>query len=232
MPPKARSYPSAVYDVTANRLIVHGGCDGHCGNILSDTWVLTNANGLGGTPEWVRLPVDAPLAGHAAAYDPVSNRMIVFGGRPAAYTDTNTVRILKDANGIGTPTRVTLAPVGVAPPPRGEVAAAAYDSLSNRLIVFGGRLTQALNAGSLNDCMGSSERQRAQWDTGMDPSGTCGGTARTTRRSLDELRLQQRAVDRDRRKQWQSGLYVPSQRVGAGARKRNWWHAGMEAVGC
>ena len=151
VPPKARSYPSAVYDVTANRLIVHGGCDGHCGNILSDTWVLTNANGLGGTPEWVRLPVDAPLAGHAAAYDPVSNRMIVFGGRPAAYTDTNTVRILKDANGIGTPDWVTLAPVGVAPPPRGEVAAAAYDSLSNRLIVFGGRLTQALNAGSLND---------------------------------------------------------------------------------
>ena len=36
---------TAVYDSNSNRLIVHGGCAGNCSPALSDTWVLSNANG-------------------------------------------------------------------------------------------------------------------------------------------------------------------------------------------
>src|SRR5439155_14250271 len=50
-----------------------------------DVWVLTNANGFGGTPVWIHLAPTgtAPLGRNqpAAVYDAASNRMIVFGGQ-------------------------------------------------------------------------------------------------------------------------------------------------------
>jgi RHS repeat-associated protein len=137
--PVGRMGFASAYDVTANRLIVYGGCLTHCGEPLSDTWVLTNANGLGGPPTWTVLPSGNTKAFGAAGYDPISNRMIVFGGLSSGPgSDTSEVRILVDANGIGTPTWMTLQTNGTAPPPRGHEQPAVYDPLSNRLIVFGG----------------------------------------------------------------------------------------------
>ncbi|MCB0059733.1 MAG: putative Ig domain-containing protein, partial [Caldilineaceae bacterium] len=139
-PPAGRIQHTAMYDPTANRLILYGGCGGNCLPNLSDTWVLTNANGIGGTPEWLALPSADARAGHVAGYDPVSNRMVIFGGH-AGFPggDKNDVRVLIDANGIGAPQWISLSPLGTPPPPRGEVASAAYDPISNRLIVYGGR---------------------------------------------------------------------------------------------
>jgi hypothetical protein len=136
-----RSLHSAVYDPTSNRLIVHGGCGGACGPYFADTWVLTHANGLGGTPEWIQLP-DGPRVrnGHTAAYDPGNNRMIVFGGGMTTVgSDGNDVAILINANGIGTPQWLELNPTGTLPPPIGAPATAVYDSGSNRLMLIGGR---------------------------------------------------------------------------------------------
>ncbi len=53
--PPARSGHSSVYDATNNRLIIFGGCSGSCVPALNDVWVLSNANGLGGTPVWTEL---------------------------------------------------------------------------------------------------------------------------------------------------------------------------------
>src|SRR5215471_15331189 len=54
--PPPRIFHSAVYDQTNNRMIVFGGCvDLNCDIPLNDTWVLTNANGQGGTPSWIQL---------------------------------------------------------------------------------------------------------------------------------------------------------------------------------
>lgn len=141
--PVGRVEHSVVYDPTGNRLIIHGGCQGNCLPILGDTWVLTNANGLGGDPEWIQLPSSNTRSGHVAGYDLVSNRMVVFGGHTTGFTggDANDVEILTDANGIGNPTWISLAPVGAPPVPRGEVASGVYDPLSNRLIIFGGFTT-------------------------------------------------------------------------------------------
>jgi hypothetical protein len=40
----------AAFDPSTNRLVVHGGCTGSCDTALDETWVLSNANGLGGSP--------------------------------------------------------------------------------------------------------------------------------------------------------------------------------------
>lgn len=139
-PPPDRIYTSLVYDPADNRAILHGGCTANCSPARADTWVLTNANGLGGQPQWSSLP-SAPVAraGQVAGYDPASNRMVVFGGHQAfPQTDRNDVWILKDANGIGSPAWEQLSPTGPLPPPRGEAASGAYDPASNKLFIMGG----------------------------------------------------------------------------------------------
>lgn len=54
---------------------------------FNDVWVLSNANGMGGSGTWLKLTVTpsarlTPSARvqHTAVYDPGSNRMMVFGG--------------------------------------------------------------------------------------------------------------------------------------------------------
>jgi galactose oxidase-like protein len=52
--PDARYAANAVYDAASNRMIVFGGAaGGYCAGappLRNDVWILTNANGLGGTP--------------------------------------------------------------------------------------------------------------------------------------------------------------------------------------
>ena len=141
-PPLPRHLGVAAYDPTANRLLIYGGCTGNCGTMLGDAWVLTNANGLGGVPEWRQLPSAAPSSVAGAAYDPIWNRLMVFGGLTGGpSSEVNSVRVLVDANGVGDPHWIDLTPNGPLPPARGELQNVIYDSTGNRLIVFGGHRT-------------------------------------------------------------------------------------------
>ena len=142
--PSARSFHGATYAASSNRLIVHGGVTS---GPLLDTWVLTNANGLGGMPAWLRLP-DMPVGryAHASAYNPGSNRLIVFSGYKSGDQRSNDVLVLTDADGNGAPAWLTLSPGGQLPPAR-EMSGAVYDPLTNRLLVVGGRSS----AGPLDD---------------------------------------------------------------------------------
>ncbi len=140
--PGGREAASLTYVKASNRLIVCGGTG------PSDCWVLTNANGLGGAPSWIRLP-DMPNAIFgSAAYDPTSGRLMVFGFVNAT---TNNFMILSNADGIGTPAWTQLTVSGPTPPSR-IPSSVAYDVATNRLILFGGvsRPTPP-NATSLND---------------------------------------------------------------------------------
>jgi hypothetical protein len=88
-PPAARNAHSAVIDEANDRMIVFGGSFFNCpGGCLNDVWVLTNADGLGGTPAWTQLAPTGPppsvRTGHSAVYSPGTNRMIIFGGDLAA----------------------------------------------------------------------------------------------------------------------------------------------------
>ena len=125
-------------------MMIFGGNDCFSG-FYNDVWVLSNANGLGGTPAWTQLALAgaAPSArsNASAVYDPTSNRMIVFGG-----SSTAEVWILLNANGLGgAPAWTQLTP---SPGPAGRYAqSAVYDTANNRMTIFGG----GANSGLLND---------------------------------------------------------------------------------
>ena len=137
--PAARGQAAAIYDPTSNRMTIFGGQN--CfSTLFNDTWVLTNANGLGGTPAWTQLATvgtpPSPREISSVGYDPATNRMIVFsGGSSAPAAD---VWVLTNANGLGgNPTWIQLSPAGTAPVPR-VTHSTVYDPTTNTLIVFGG----------------------------------------------------------------------------------------------
>ncbi len=148
--PGPREQHTTVYDQASNRLIAFGGYNCSigggglaCTTVRNDVWILTNANGLGGASSWTELnPTGIPPSarrGHSAAYDAVTNRMIVFAGNSDS-TLLNDVWVLVNANGLGgTPTWQQLSPNGTPPAPR-RFTQALYDGAANRLIVFGGEV--------------------------------------------------------------------------------------------
>jgi hypothetical protein len=90
---------------------------------------------------WVRLlPRGAPpprRERHAAAFNPATDRMIVFGGLSDSGP-LDDVWALSSADGqAGIPAWIQLSPTG-GPPSAREGHSAVYDSVSNKLIVFGG----------------------------------------------------------------------------------------------
>src|SRR5258706_3602104 len=138
--PVARIYSGGAYDPTSNSLIVFGGSD--CsGGYFNDVWVLSNANGEGGSSGWTPLPPSgtppAPRQSGSVVYDSTNNVLMVYGG-DAGGSPFGDVWILSNANGSGgTPTWTQLAPTGTAPMARtGHTAA--YDNTNNRMIIFGG----------------------------------------------------------------------------------------------
>jgi hypothetical protein len=155
-PPAAREGHQAVYDPVTNSMIVWAGTDGNafCGpHAYSNVWVLSNANGMGGTPMWTKLstlPTGVAPAGESfstAVYDSSNNIMIVFGGSGKVGTNpcqsTNAVWTLSNANGMDKtvkPTWKRLLPQGAVPPPR-EQHVAVYEPSSNTMTIFGGDFT-------------------------------------------------------------------------------------------
>ncbi len=94
--PLPRSAHTAVYDSANNRMMVYGGVIGS--TTTNETWVLSCANGVGGTAAWSELQPQstAPARdGHSAIYDPSSNYMVIFAG-----IGDDHVFILFDANGL------------------------------------------------------------------------------------------------------------------------------------
>ena len=140
-PPVARYGHASVYDPTTNSMIVFGGSDCASG-LFNDVWVLSNANGIGGTPVWTQLsPSGSAPSGREAStaiYDPTTNVIVVFGGDQGVSTPLGDVWVLSHANGTGgTPGWTQMFPSGTAPSARtGHTAV--YDSANNRMMVFGG----------------------------------------------------------------------------------------------
>jgi hypothetical protein len=112
---------------------------------FADVWVLSNANGLGGTPAWTKLSTSGGtpngVGNGTAVYDPVNNIMIVFGGVNFASTaGTNAVWALSHANGLGGAPHWTniVANGATGSPSKRLVHTAVYDVANNRMIIFGG----------------------------------------------------------------------------------------------
>jgi hypothetical protein len=174
--PAPRLWHSAVYDPGSNHMIIFGGAEGSSSPCANDVWVLTNANGNGGTPEWSQLNPSGGLpslrAQHGAAYDPNTNTMIMYGGQDCFSTLYGDVWILSNANGLGgTPTWTQLSPTGGGPGPREITGGVAYDVTNNNFIVFGG----VFNSMVFNDVWvlshANGQGGTPAW-TKLSPSGT------------------------------------------------------------
>jgi hypothetical protein len=130
-PPNVQGGQSAIYDSVRDRMVVFGGLSGlyYC----NDVWALS----LAGTPAWTKLtPLGTLPSGrweHSAIYDPVRDRMVVFGGHDdAGYV--NNVWVLWLA---GTPAWTQLTPSGTPPSARSSHSAI-YDPVRDRMVIFGG----------------------------------------------------------------------------------------------
>ena len=153
---------TAVYDATHNRLIIFSGLGVLAGN-LNDVWIFT----LSGTPTWYQLtPSGMPppvRRGAGAIYDPIRDRLIVFGGRKNATSGYNDVWALP-LSGVSAWTQ--LAPSGTPPSPR-RGQSAIYDPGADRMVVFGGND----NVNVLNDVWAMSLGPAPVW-TQLAPTGT------------------------------------------------------------
>lgn len=83
-------------------------------------------------------PLPTPLSHASATYDALRDKIYVFGGRNGK-TNTNDVWVMDQPGRIGNVTWTQLQPRGTAPAARFGHAAV-YDSVADRLIVFGGGL--------------------------------------------------------------------------------------------
>jgi hypothetical protein len=118
-------------------MVVFGGLDLGLNN---DVWALS----LAGSPAWSALaPAGSPPSArydHGAIYDPVRDRMVVFGGGGAGnYKDVWALSLA------GSTAWSALAPAAN-PPSAGSADPAIYDPVRDRMVVFGGG-----GSGSLDD---------------------------------------------------------------------------------
>jgi hypothetical protein len=154
--PGGRTKAVAAYDPNKNKLIIFGGKNGlSSGAVYSDTWVLSNANGLNGTPVWTQLnPIGTPAAGQYGAtgtYDGTNNILTVFGGSTSSGTDTNGVWTLSNANGLGgTPAWNQLSISGSLPAARSFHTAVYNPNAGHTMTIFGGN-TAVSEINDLND---------------------------------------------------------------------------------
>jgi hypothetical protein len=156
--PSPRSSHTAIYDPVRDRMVVFGGGD-VSGN-FDAVWALS----LSGTPAWTHLGPSgsAPTArsSHSAIYDPVRDRIIVFGGNDGSLR--NDVWALSLS---GVPAWTQLTPSGTAPTGRANQTAI-YDPVRDLMVVFGG-----LDGTYRNDVWTLSLSGTPTW-TNLTPSGS------------------------------------------------------------
>lgn len=139
--PHTWNYAVGTYDPKRDRLIVFGGDDTECGPItcnstyVRETWVLGFS---GGAPTWQKLATlgEPPpeLSESAAIYDPLRDRMIVYGGLDAEGPTTGRTWALTLS---GSPTWSLLAEPA-SPALVRSMHTAIYDPVRDRMVVYGG----------------------------------------------------------------------------------------------
>jgi hypothetical protein len=167
-PPLGRHCHSAIYDPLRDRMVVFGGYG--AGNVLlNDAWALS----LSGAPAWTALAPTGSLPmtreRHSAIYDPVRDRMLVFGG---IHYDTSELD-LEDVWALSLAGTPAWTPLPLAAPPSGRWGhSATYDAVQDRMVVFGG-----YGGSLLNDAWSLSLSGTPGWahlaPAGAPPSARC-----------------------------------------------------------
>ena len=143
--PSDRWLFGASYDTPHDRIVLHGGGLGTTAPCTNDTWILDHASGLGQAPAWRQVSVrgSAPPArgGFDQIFDAAHRRLIVFAGHDCVYPHFDDTWVLAfDDETLTTGEWSRLSPDSSAGIPRErDLYAAAYDTASGRMFVFGGR---------------------------------------------------------------------------------------------
>jgi hypothetical protein len=127
---------SILYDPKRDRFLVYGGTDGI--NILSDDVTILAAQGplsyLAMNTAGTRPP---GRLGQLTVYDPIRDRLIVFGGYSPTSGFLNDLWTLSLS---GAPTWTPLSAAGTAPSPR-DYTGGVYDRAHDRIVFFGGNVS-------------------------------------------------------------------------------------------
>ncbi len=168
LPPPLLNEPGAAYDRAHNRMLLFGGSSGY--NFGNDLWALN----LGGSPSWTLLATigtrPAPRSAAGMVYDPVSDRLWLFGGSDANATTLNDVWSLP--LGVEPLAWAQVSPSG-APPAARAYMSATLDSLNDRLLIFGGAQTvdnEGPPSGMLSDVWSLNLSGSPAW-TALAPTG-------------------------------------------------------------
>ncbi|HKQ56410.1 MAG TPA: kelch repeat-containing protein [Candidatus Eisenbacteria bacterium] len=160
-PPPARTEHTAIFDPVRERMIVFGGRVPSMNSWFNDVWAMS----LAGAPTWSQLAPTGTAppvrANHSAIYDPIRDRMVVFGGAGAGLV-WNDVRALSLS---GTPAWSIAASSMSSAGRQGHTAI--YDAPRDRMIVFGGSST----TGYLNEVWALSFAGSPLWNQ-LSPAGT------------------------------------------------------------
>jgi hypothetical protein len=139
-PPASEIQQSIAYDPSSNTVITFGN------GTTSVVWILSHANGQGGTPTWTQLSLSgaapAARAGNSLVYDPATNHLTVFGGEDSTGANFGDTWVLANANGTGgTPAWTQIANGSLYFPEARWGHTAVYNSSTNQMIVFGGLIS-------------------------------------------------------------------------------------------
>jgi hypothetical protein len=135
----------ASYDTPHDRIVLHGGGLGTTAPCANDTWILDHASGLDQPPAWRRVALRgaAPPArgGFDQIFDAAHRRLIVFAGHDCIFPHFDDTWVLAfDDESLTSGEWSRLTPDSSAGIPRErDLYAAAYDTASGRMFVFGGR---------------------------------------------------------------------------------------------
>jgi len=131
---------------------------------FNDLWALN----LSGTPNWERLATTSPppgRQGHAMIYDPIPDRVVIFGGATGTTQSVQNDAWTTILSG-GPPYRwVQLPTTGIPPLPRTD-AAGVYDPVRQRFLIYGGT-----NGTSVFDDAWTLSMSDLSWELLM-PSGS------------------------------------------------------------
>jgi hypothetical protein len=126
--PQARAYHSMVA-MSSSEIMLFGGRSDT--TTFNDTWILD----LAGEPAWRKIPTSSgpsPRFGHGAIYDPLSDRVLIFGGEYDGTLRNDTWSFSLSDGGW-----LELVPGGSLPEPR-SFHGSAYDHGRKAMVIFGG----------------------------------------------------------------------------------------------
>jgi len=173
--PGAREGAAAIYDWRRDRMVIFGGWDG-ASTYKSDVRALALAS-----PEWSFVTVagtpPSPRSESSAIYDGARDRLVLFGGRDSATTNNEVWTVNFD----GPSTWTHLATTGT-PPSARYAAGAVYDSIGDRMIVYGGTTTSSVMTDTWSLTLATGAWTRLDDGSNAPPARKWFGSALDSRR--------------------------------------------------